>query len=723
VKRFLPNLEATRLQIAIKSCLAIILYLGIALWLDWKPSFGVILIVVMQRAAVGITYKKGLLYIAGTLTGAAAGVIMVSLFAHDRAAFIVGMAVLTGIGVYCMIGSRNAYAWLIFIVTVGLVGWLSAESTSSTFDLAVMRASTICLAVAISFAVHGILWPVLAGRIFERQLRAFPEACRELVRLTNRTLTDEKPDLEAVRQAEATQLEMVKELRSMLEAASSDTRRFRRFHAGYEQLVDQLSDLLVAIHTLRGGITSCPDVAARESLKRISGSLRERLATIEGEMGELARDLSRPRDGTSSSHVSGWGDWPEPRHLGRIDTGFAAMIAANARDLASQVSTVRATISRVEDPGVVRAPRVAPPRERFSLKSARFRRALGGGLVVLLSAWLFIVTQWPEFQLSLVFTAVAIGLTGLMPAVNAMVGRQLLLSLVVGPAIAAPLYLGIMPHIDQYAQLIPWLCVAFLPLLYLQTSKNPRTMKMLLFSSIFLAALLMLDEERQSYSFSSFMTMWFGLAGGFGIALPMLALLSPELPEREFWKQVRSFFAGGGRFMQDLEKRPKEPPAPAVWRGPLKQVQMWSALIDYKRVAGPDRRKTQALVESIEHVAIYLATAGHARRGPVAAVVEPLREPLHRLHHVCVDSFQLLASSVTDLKPVPEIADTARLIRDIESKGGDICRSLPGDDDAHASALSLMSGAARLHALADLLHDCRDRANALDWEAWNRSHF
>ena len=175
--------------------------------------------------------------------------------------------------------------------------------------------------------------------------------------------------------------------------------------------------------------------------------------------------------------------------------------------------------------------------------------------------------------------------------------------------------------------------------------------------------------------------------------------------------------------MQDLEKSPTGTPAPAAWRASLKQMQMWSALIDYKRVAGPDRQKTQALVESIQHVAVYLASAGQPRRGPIDAIVEPLRDQLYRLHHVCADSFQLLASAITDLKPVPELADTARLIRDIESKGDEICRLAAGDDDAHALARSLMSATARLHALADVLHDCRDKVNALDWEAWNRSHF
>jgi len=33
-----------------------------------------------------------------------------------------------------------------------------------------------------------------------------------------------------------------------------------------------------------------------------------------------------------------------------------------------------------------------------------------------------------------------------------------------------------------------------------------------------------------------------------------------------------------------------------------------------------------------------------------------------------------------------------------------------------------MSAAARMGSLVDAIHDCRDKANALDWTAWNRNY-
>ena len=67
MNELLNKLDTTRLLIALKTCLAIILAFAIALQLDWKPSFMAIVIVVLQTDALGATLKKGLLYIAGTL--------------------------------------------------------------------------------------------------------------------------------------------------------------------------------------------------------------------------------------------------------------------------------------------------------------------------------------------------------------------------------------------------------------------------------------------------------------------------------------------------------------------------------------------------------------------------------------------------------------------------------------------------------------------------------
>ena len=736
MQRLVPKLDATSVQIALKTLLALILGLAISLQLDWKPSFGAILIVVLQASVLGTTYHKGMLYIAGTLGGAIVGLALVALFAHDRVAFIVAAALLISFGIYRLQTSRYLYVWLIFNVTVILVAFFSTPDFSNAFEIAVSRSSTICLAGVIMFLVQGILWPTQAGTVFERQLHGFMEGCHGLLSPISRSPAGSEPDPHALREAGTAQVQALAALRRTLEAAALDTERFRQHHASYEWLLDQLHNLLLAILVVRESLAGTRDAQARRSLMAGSDKPRPMLEQIESDMQELVADLARPRDGTASPRASDRGARAPIDQSGALDTADAAMLAGSLRDLAGQVSGVRATLAGVEDPGQVPPPRPAPPREPFSLTSVKLRKAAGGGLVVLLLGWFFIQTQWPEgLVLGMLFATIAINIIFAFGAFGLvvpflMLARQMLLSLLTGAAIAAPLYFGIMPGISQFQQLIPWLCVALFPLLYMMASK-PQKIIQYLFSAIIFIALLGLDEERQSYSFSAFLNMWLGICGGFGGALAVFGLFSSEVPEREFCKHVRSFFTGCGQFVTGFRERAPGTPAGAAivstgqerWQPVLKQLQTWSSAINYKRVPGNDRQKTQALIESIESLALRLPAAERVGQPSVESLDEPLRTLLGRFYDACVESFQLIANSLAALQPIPDLPDTKGLVREIESRGDGLRRSAGGDEDARAFALSLMSETARLGSLADAIHDCRDKANALDWEAWNRNYF
>ena len=720
MNELLNKIDGTRLLIAAKTCLAIILAFGITLQLDWKPSFMAILMVVMQTDALGATLNKGLLYMAGTLAGAVTAVAMVGMFAHDRGLFIFAMAVLTGFGVYRLQGSRYPYAWLIYMVTTALVGWLPVQSTGDTFELAVMRASTICLGIVVAFSVHGILWPINAGKKFERQLHEFLQGCRELLSFTSRTVAGEEPDSQAGRKAAAAQVQMIGALGNSLDAAGGDTPRFKRFNAGYLELIAQLRELLLAILAVYDGI-------AGRSPTADSAALRASLQAVDGQMEALIGDLACPRDG--SSMASGPTDG-RPADGRPNDTDYEAMLASEVAVMASRVNQVRGLLLRVEDPGQAPAPLAPPPREAFSLTSVKFQKAVSGSLVILLMALFFIVTQWPMgLSLAMVFGTLAIGFGAMLPLT--MIRKQLLLSLVIAPAIAAPLYFGIMPRIDQYQQLIPWLCIVFLPLLYLQTSPNPKTMILMIFSSLFLIALLSLDEENQSYSFSSFVTMWFGFCGGFTISLAVFGLFSSVVPEREFRQQLHAFFAGCGQFMQGLKSSAPGTPAAAAsistsvqrWQGTLKQLQVWSSAIDYKRVPGNDQQHTQALIESIEYLVLRLASVVHFRQQSVEALEEPQRKQLEPGYDACIESLQLISNSLAELQPIPDLPDTTSLLRDVESRGDDLSQSTANEEQARASLLRFRSASSQLRSLAGAIHDCRDKANALDWEVWDRNYF
>jgi hypothetical protein len=100
---------------------------------------------------------------------------------------------------------------------------------------------------------------------------------------------------------------------------------------------------------------------------------------------------------------------------------------------------------------------------------------------------------------------------------------------------------------------------------------------------------------------------------------------------------------------------------------------------------------------------------------------EPLAKLLDRFYDACVESFQLIGNSLADLKPIPVLPDTSSLVREFESRGDQIRDSAVDDEEARASALHVLRAAAHVQLLASELNDCRDKANALDWKAWNQN--
>ena len=636
------------------------------------------------------------------------------------------MAFLTGWGAYRLQGSKNGYAWLIFIVTLSLTGWLPAQNPSDAFDIAVMRSSTICLGVVLSFSVHGLLWPIRAGKVFEDQLQGFLNRCRELVLSSGQILAGDKPDSADIKKIETTQFKALTALRSSLDAATSDTARFKKFNIGYAQLIDQLHNLLLAIIAVRVDIESCPEGLARQSLLKKSHTLGSMLKTVEDAMETLVGDLTQPRDGTAKSPEASSSQL-DSMPTGTIDTAFTAMTEAKIHDLAAQLQRVRTQIVSVEDPEQKHLPQPPASKIPFSFKSSRFQKAAIGSLVILLTTSLFIVTQWPGgLQLSMIFVTLAIGFSAMMPIM--LISQVLLFRLFISAVVAAPLYLYIMPGISQFEQLIPWLCLVFVPLLYLESSSKPKIMLGALFSGLFIIILLSLDEESQSYAFSTFINSWFGLCGGFVIPVLIFYLLNTLVPERLFSEQVSAFFTGCGHFMHDLKESPPGTPAAEStikvtrehWQARLKQLQLWSSMINHTRMPSNNQNKTRELVESIERVALQLASAEYARRKPL---FEPLREQFYLLHDSCIESCQLIAGSLAKLKPVPGLPACASIIHNIQAQGDQIRRAAGDDKDILISLQNVMSVTTHMSLLADELNTCREKANALDWKGWNQNYF
>jgi hypothetical protein len=113
----------------------------------------------------------------------------------------------------------------------------------------------------------------------------------------------------------------------------------------------------------------------------------------------------------------------------------------------------------------------------------------------------------------------------------------------------------------------------------------------------------------------------------------------------------------------------------------------------------------------------------HAREQAVEVLDDSLRKLLGRIYDACIESLRLMSNSLAEQQPIPDLPDTRSLIHEVESRGKELIRSVADDEGVRTSVLHFMSATSQLRSWVNAIHDCRDKANALDWEAWNRNYF
>lgn len=161
-----PN--ATAVKFAIKTTLAMMLALYVALWFDLeRPYWALMSAAFLQvRPMSGMVIEKGICQLSGTVIGAVAGIVIMALFAQAR---IPALIVLTAWIMLCTyVGSlwRNNYTYgcLMAAVTAMLIVVISSGSTpAGIFDIAVARLSELGLGAVCAMLVSSLLWPSHVG--------------------------------------------------------------------------------------------------------------------------------------------------------------------------------------------------------------------------------------------------------------------------------------------------------------------------------------------------------------------------------------------------------------------------------------------------------------------------------------------------------------------------------------------------------------------------------
>ena len=112
----------------------------------------------VMRADASVVTQRGLMRIAGTLSGAALGVVLAPAIADEPALLVAALFIATWIGIFGALKSRYSYAWVFFGITAGLVMTEALAAPDDVLHFAATRVAEItvgttsCILVATLFS-------------------------------------------------------------------------------------------------------------------------------------------------------------------------------------------------------------------------------------------------------------------------------------------------------------------------------------------------------------------------------------------------------------------------------------------------------------------------------------------------------------------------------------------------------------------------------------------
>jgi uncharacterized membrane protein YccC len=143
------TLHGTGAREPLKAVLSVLLAVTLAdaLELDdlaWAAFSGYM----VMRADPSAATQRGLMRIAGTLSGATFGVVLAPVIADQPALLVVSLFIATWIGIFGSLKSRYSYAWVFFGITAGLVMTESLAAPDNVLHFAATRMAEIIVGTA-----------------------------------------------------------------------------------------------------------------------------------------------------------------------------------------------------------------------------------------------------------------------------------------------------------------------------------------------------------------------------------------------------------------------------------------------------------------------------------------------------------------------------------------------------------------------------------------------
>jgi uncharacterized membrane protein YccC len=344
---------------------------------------------------------------------------------------------------------------------------------------------------------------------------------------------------------------------------------------------------------------------------------------------------------------------------------------------------------------------------------------------VFLPAWFFILLDWPlGLKSAMIPVMIFAYMNAQLPV--ALVATTILLSVAAALPLAAVFHFLVMPGIDTFGQLAPWLALLFFPFLYGVASRNPRASLAAIVSVIIAKSLISVSTTPPSYNFASFANTYIGMSGGFSLVLLLAYLFETRSPRRGLYKLLTASLVDAANYLKGL-------PDPSATKSngaamaakyrkrslrTLTKMQNLSAAVDYAQDPHIARDDIQSVLRSLDGLVMRLVSADS-----VIAAAESQANGLKRVNAWCVESLVATGRALGALRPVPLQRPTEDTLGHLKPAERRVESSDGADARSSGTAWDRTALAAYYRCLTDAILDCQSKLASVNWKRWCQDYF
>ncbi|MFG1239484.1 FUSC family protein [Xanthobacter autotrophicus DSM 597] len=498
------------LRLAASVCLA--LYITYALELQnsfWAATTAAI----VCQPNLGTSLQKGRWRIIGTIVGALAMIALLAVFAQQRYALALSLAVWCGACGVAVVGLRNfaSYAAALAGFTASVVFADTISDPTSAFFLSLIRVSEICIGIG---ATVFVILLTDFGAASRRLADLLQEAAGQISRGFRATLV--APG-EAAGQRERFRdlLRALGPLHLATDAAIADSSYLRSRGGNLRRASARLMDAVLAWQEIaRVADVSGPVEAARAQLDAVLARLDARA---------LAADPERFRDACRAALEAIEAIPPGDRRT-TVLLDATRTLAASLEEMAESIALLQgARATRVQF--APRAVVIGDPLPAI-LSGVRVFTAVAG------AAAFAIFTAWPQGPLAIAFVAIATLIFGAAGDQTRALAVDYTIGSVLMAVVGGVLYFGVLPFLSTFAGLATMLVLLMVPIGFMQAGSWHPT----LFLAMAVTSLPMLQIGNPlAYDPSAFFNGALTIVGGTAAGLVcfiILPVLSPQTRTR-----------------------------------------------------------------------------------------------------------------------------------------------------------------------------------------------